>query len=48
MAKRFSDPVPSPRRIRPGVPEAVDLAVQRALAMTAADRFGTAADFAQA
>src|SRR5512146_1505843 len=48
VAKRFSDPVPSVRRVRPSVPEAADLALQRALAMVPADRFTSAFDFAQA
>jgi serine/threonine-protein kinase len=48
IAKRFSDPVPSVRRVRPGVSDALNRAVQRALAMTPADRFATAADFARA
>ncbi len=48
VAKRFSDPVPSVRRVRPSVPEAADLALQRALAMVPADRFSSAFDFAQA
>jgi hypothetical protein len=47
MAKRFSDPIPSVRRVRPSVPEHVDRAVIRALATVAADRFATAADFAR-
>jgi TolB-like protein len=47
-AKRFSDPVPSVRRIRPTVPENIDRALQRALEPTAADRFVTAAAFARA
>ena len=48
VAKRFSDPVPSVRRVRPSVPESADLALQRALAMVPADRFSTAFEFAQA
>jgi TolB-like protein/Tfp pilus assembly protein PilF len=48
IAKRFTEPVPSARRVRPSVPEAVDQAIQRALAMVPADRFATAAQFAQA
>jgi serine/threonine protein kinase/tetratricopeptide (TPR) repeat protein len=48
MAKRFSDPVPSARRLRSGVSEAVDTAVRRALAQVPADRFATAAEFATA
>jgi TolB-like protein/predicted Ser/Thr protein kinase len=48
VAKRFVDPVPSVRRVRPTVPEGADLALQRALARVPADRFGTAFEFAQA
>jgi len=48
VAKRFSDPVPSVRRVRPSVPEAADLALQCALALVPADRFSTAFEFAQA
>jgi serine/threonine-protein kinase len=48
IVKRFTDPVPSVRRVRPSVPEGVDRAIQRALAPIAADRFATPAQFAQA
>jgi eukaryotic-like serine/threonine-protein kinase len=48
MAKRFSDPVPSVRRVRPAVPEGLEHAVTKALAPVAADRFATAAEFTQA
>ena len=48
IAKRFSDPVPRVRRIRPSAPEGVDHAVTRALAPVPADRFGTMAEFARA
>jgi eukaryotic-like serine/threonine-protein kinase len=48
IAKRFSDPVPSVRRLRPAVPEALEGAVTRALAPVAADRFASAAEFARA
>ena len=48
LAKRFSEPVPSVRRVRPSVPEAVDLALERALALVPADRFLTAMEFARA
>ncbi|HEX5386619.1 MAG TPA: protein kinase [Gemmatimonadales bacterium] len=48
FAKRISDPVPSVRRLRRTVPEAVDHAVLRALARDPADRFGSAAEFARA
>jgi serine/threonine-protein kinase len=48
MMKRLTEPVPSVRRVRPSVPEAVDQAIQRALASVPADRFATAAQLAQA
>jgi eukaryotic-like serine/threonine-protein kinase len=48
IVKRFTDPVPSVRRVRPSVPVAVDQAVQRALAPVPADRYASAADFARA
>jgi eukaryotic-like serine/threonine-protein kinase len=48
IAKRFSDPVPRIRRLRPSVPESVDQAVTRALASVPADRPATAAEFAHA
>jgi serine/threonine-protein kinase len=48
MAKRFTDPIPSARRLRNTVPVPVDLAIQKALATVPADRFGTAMQFADA
>ncbi len=48
IVKRFTEPVPSLRKLRPSVPEAVDQVIQRALAPVPADRFATAAQFAQA
>ncbi|HZE74090.1 MAG TPA: protein kinase [Gemmatimonadales bacterium] len=48
VAKRFSDPPPSVRRVRPTVPEAVDQAVQRVLALVPADRFSTGIELAHA
>ncbi|MEZ0333603.1 MAG: protein kinase, partial [Gemmatimonadales bacterium] len=48
IARRLSEPPPSVRRTRPNVPERVDLAIQRALAPVAADRFATAAELARA
>src|SRR5207245_11004540 len=48
MAKRLTDPVPSVRRLREGIPPALDAAVSRALAKAPADRFGTAAEFVEA
>jgi eukaryotic-like serine/threonine-protein kinase len=48
IAKRFTHPVPSVRRLRPAVPQAVERAVMKALATVPADRFATAAAFAAA
>ena len=48
IVKRFTDPVPSVRKVRPSVPEAVDHSVQRALAAVPADRYGTAAELGRA
>ncbi len=48
IAKRLTEPPPSVRSVRHSVPEAVDQAIRRALAPTAADRFPTVAQFAQA
>jgi serine/threonine-protein kinase len=48
IAKRFSAPVPSVRTARPEVPAAVDQALQRALALSAEDRFASIQAFARA
>jgi serine/threonine-protein kinase len=48
MAKRFTDPIPSVRRLRPTVPLAVERALVRALAIVPADRFPSASAFADA
>ena len=48
MAKRFTDPVPAVRRLRPTVPPAVERALMRALAKVPADRFESASAFADA
>src|SRR5881398_3677197 len=42
IAKRFTDPVPSVRRLRETVPPALDAAVSKALGKAPADRFVTA------
>ena len=47
IARRLSEPPPSVRRTRPNVPEAVDHAIQRALAPVPADRFASAAELAR-
>ena len=43
IAKRFTDPVPAIRRLRPTVPPAVEQALMKALARVPADRFASAA-----
>ncbi len=48
IARRLSQPPPSLRTTRPGVPEAVDAVVRRGLASAPADRYATAADFSAA
>jgi TolB-like protein/Flp pilus assembly protein TadD len=48
IARRFTEPAPSVRAARPTVPDAVEQAVAKALARVPADRFATAALFAQA
>jgi len=48
MARHAVDPVPPLHTVRSTVPEAVERAVARALAKVPADRFATAAEFAEA
>src|SRR3989454_5521191 len=48
IAKRFTDPVPSVRRLRETIPPAVDAAITKALAKAPVDRFATAEAFAAA
>jgi serine/threonine protein kinase/Tfp pilus assembly protein PilF len=48
IAKRFTDPVPAIRRLRPTVPPAVEQALMKALARVPADRFASAAALADA
>jgi serine/threonine protein kinase/Tfp pilus assembly protein PilF len=48
IARRFTDPVPAVRRVRPTVSPAVEQAIMKALANAPADRFPTAAAFAAA
>ena len=47
-ARRLTDPVPSARRLRDSVPPPVEMALKRALAKVAADRFPDADAFAKA
>ncbi len=48
IARRFTEPPPRVRRVRPTVSAAVDEAIARALALDPADRFPTAMAFADA
>ena len=48
IARRLSTPIPSPRAFRELVPEVIDAAVKKALARLPADRFVSAAQFAEA
>jgi eukaryotic-like serine/threonine-protein kinase len=48
MAKRLTGEIPRISRVRPTVPVVVEQAVQKALALSPADRFTTPAEFAQA
>src|SRR4029453_14539278 len=48
LARRLTDPVPSLRTVRESVPVHVEQAINRALSKSAADRFTTARQFAEA
>jgi serine/threonine protein kinase/tetratricopeptide (TPR) repeat protein len=48
IAKRFTDPVPAVRRLRPVVPVAVEQAIMTALARVPADRFASAGALTEA
>ena len=48
IAKRVLEPLPHVRTVRASVPVTVEQAINRALAVTPADRFATAAEFARA
>ncbi len=48
IAKRFTEPVPTVRRVRPAVPPPVEQALQKALAQVPADRFSSCGAFVEA
>jgi eukaryotic-like serine/threonine-protein kinase len=48
IARRFTEPAPRVRRVRPAVPPALEQALVRALAAAPEERFPTAAAFAEA
>ncbi|HEX6617433.1 MAG TPA: protein kinase [Gemmatimonadales bacterium] len=48
VAKRLTDPIPSARRLRETVPPAVDIVLQRLLAKSPADRYGSAEELVTA
>jgi TolB-like protein/Flp pilus assembly protein TadD/predicted RNase H-related nuclease YkuK (DUF458 family) len=48
IGKRFTEPVPALRSVRPSVSDAIEQAVTKALAKVPADRFATAAGLAHA
>ncbi|HJR41183.1 MAG TPA: protein kinase [Gemmatimonadaceae bacterium] len=48
IASRYSNPIPSPRTFRDLIPEALDATVRKAMATLPADRYSTAAQFAEA
>jgi TolB-like protein/Flp pilus assembly protein TadD/tRNA A-37 threonylcarbamoyl transferase component Bud32 len=48
LVKHLTQPVPSLRAVRAGLPESVERTVTKALAKEAAERFATATEFAQA
>lgn len=48
VARHSQDPVPRLRTLRPTVPDAAQLVLEKALAKTPADRFPTAVEFAEA
>jgi eukaryotic-like serine/threonine-protein kinase len=48
IARRLTEPPPSARRLRPGIPHSIESAIERALARHPGDRFATVAEFAAA
>ena len=48
LSKRFTEPVPSLRKIDPTVPDEIDMAVTKALSKDPRERFDTSGEFAKA
>ena len=48
LTLHIAGPIPSVRQLRPGVPQALDDVIQKALAKSRADRFATGTEFAEA
>jgi serine/threonine-protein kinase len=48
MLKRTTQPPPSPRSLNPAIPESIDQVVMRALTVSPAERYDSAADYAVA
>ncbi len=48
LSKRFSDPVPSLRKVEPGVPDEINEAISKALSKEPRERFATSSEFAKA
>lgn len=48
LSKRFSDAVPSLRKVEPTVPDEIDMAVSKALSKDPRERFDTSGEFAKA
>ena len=48
LSKRFTDPVPSLRKVEPSVPDEIDEAVSKALSKEPRERYDTSGEFAKA
>ncbi|MGK2963762.1 MAG: protein kinase domain-containing protein [Gemmatimonadaceae bacterium] len=48
LSKRFSDPVPSLRKVEPTIPDEIDEAISKALSKEPRERFTTSSEFAKA
>ncbi len=48
LSKRFSDPVPSLRKVEPTIPDEIDEAISKALSKEPRERFATSSEFAKA